>query len=117
MLIMRVGENEILTVEEVAKILGIHQHTVRKYIKQGVIKGFSKVGAFLIPATEVEKFKKIKKEWLTMEEVQKKLGVSRTTVWSWVKQGILKPVKIGRFLYFRPEEVEELLGRKKDKST
>jgi excisionase family DNA binding protein len=101
------------TVEEVSETLGIHPHTVRSYIKQGVLKGVKKAGTFLILGTEVERFLKIKNEWLTMKELQNKLGISRVMVWHYIKKGKLKPTKLGRFLYFNPEEVEKLLETQK----
>jgi excisionase family DNA binding protein len=50
--------------------------------------------------------------FVTAEEVQKMLGIRRSTLYSWVKQGKLRPVRAGRGLLFSREEILRLLGRK-----
>ena len=48
---------------------------------------------------------------LSSEEAQDKLGISRPTLYLWVKQGKLKPRRAGRGLRFEEDEVMRLLGR------
>lgn len=48
---------------------------------------------------------------LSSEEVQKALGISRPTLYLWVRQGKLKPQRVGRALRFEEDEVMRLLGR------
>lgn len=48
---------------------------------------------------------------LNSEEAQEKLGISRPTLYLWVRQGKLKPQRAGRGLRFEEDEVMRLLGR------
>jgi len=48
---------------------------------------------------------------LSSDEAQEKLGISRPTLYLWVKQGKLKPRRAGRGLRFDEDEVMRLLGR------
>ena len=45
------------------------------------------------------------------EEVQERLGISRPTLYLWVRQGKLKPHRAGRSLRFDETQVERLLGQ------
>jgi excisionase family DNA binding protein len=46
------------------------------------------------------------------EEAQDRLGISRPTLYLWVRQGKLKPQRAGRSLRFEETEIERLLGRR-----
>jgi excisionase family DNA binding protein len=48
---------------------------------------------------------------LNSEEAQEKLGISRPTLYLWVRQGKLKPQRAGRGLRFEEDDVMRLLGR------
>src|SRR6188474_1094907 len=48
---------------------------------------------------------------LSSDEAQEKLGISRPTLYLWVRQGKLKPQRAGRGLRFEEDEVMRLLGR------
>jgi excisionase family DNA binding protein len=48
---------------------------------------------------------------LSSEEAQEKLGISRPTLYLWVKQGKLKPQRAGRGLRFDEDEILRLLGK------
>jgi excisionase family DNA binding protein len=48
---------------------------------------------------------------LSSEEAQERLGISRPTLYLWVRQGKLNPQRAGRGLRFEEDEVERLLGR------
>src|SRR5476649_2608944 len=48
---------------------------------------------------------------LTVEQAQQRLGIRRPTLYSWVRQGKLHPVRAGRGLLFEEDEVMKLLGR------
>ncbi|HZE98901.1 MAG TPA: helix-turn-helix domain-containing protein [Planctomycetota bacterium] len=48
---------------------------------------------------------------LGSEEAQEKLGISRPTLYLWVRQGKLKPQRAGRALRFEETEIERLLGQ------
>src|SRR5579862_165157 len=45
------------------------------------------------------------------EEAQERLGISRPTLYLWVRQGKLKPQRAGRSLRFEETQVERLLGQ------
>ncbi|HLY09904.1 MAG TPA: helix-turn-helix domain-containing protein [Planctomycetota bacterium] len=45
------------------------------------------------------------------EEAQERLGISRPTLYLWVRQGKLKPQRAGRSLRFDETEIERLLGQ------
>ncbi len=48
---------------------------------------------------------------LGSEEVQERLGISRPTLYLWVRQGKLKPHRTGRALRFEEGEIERLQGQ------
>lgn len=50
-------------------------------------------------------------KFIGSEEAQEKLGISRPTLYLWVRQGKLKPQRAGRSLRFDETEVERLLGQ------
>src|SRR5436190_248129 len=51
-------------------------------------------------------------KFIGSEEVQEKLGISRPTLYLWVRQGKLKPQRAGRTLRFDETEIERLLGQR-----
>ncbi|MBI3858501.1 MAG: helix-turn-helix domain-containing protein [Planctomycetes bacterium] len=48
---------------------------------------------------------------MSSTEAQEELGISRPTLYLWVRQGKLKPQRAGRGLRFQEDEVMRLLGR------
>lgn len=46
---------------------------------------------------------------LKVSDVVKKLNISRRTVYYWIKEGILKTVRIGGIYRFHPEDIETLI--------
>lgn len=49
-----------------------------------------------------------KEEYLTPDETADHLGVSKNTLWRWMKSGYLCPVKIGRKSVYKLSEIEKL---------
>lgn len=47
---------------------------------------------------------------LRIEDLTKFFGVSRQTIYNWIRGGILKSVKIGRLVYFKVDDVKKLLN-------
>lgn len=45
---------------------------------------------------------------LTKQQVMELLGVSSTTLWLWERKGYLKPVKIGRKVFYSPKDIDNL---------
>lgn len=50
-------------------------------------------------------------KWLTRREVAMLLQISDTTVWRWVRDGYLKPIKLGNVERFRADEVDSIRER------
>ncbi len=49
---------------------------------------------------------------LTRREVMERLGVSETTLVRWDNSGYLRPVKVGRKVLYRPQDVDNLMRRR-----
>ena len=53
-------------------------------------------------------------ELISSADLQRLLGVSRTTISNWVKKGILPlPIKFGNLNYFLFEDVKDLISQKR----
>jgi excisionase family DNA binding protein len=50
-------------------------------------------------------------ELLTVEEAMAMLKVSRTSIWRWERQGVLKPIKLGRFVRYRKSDIDNMIKR------
>ena len=49
-------------------------------------------------------------ELITDDEMQRRLGVSRTTLYNWRKEGTLPYLRIGKKLFYRWKEIINKLG-------
>jgi predicted DNA-binding transcriptional regulator AlpA len=49
-------------------------------------------------------------KWLSPEQVSAMLGVDRTTLWRWKKQGYLKPAGIGGKIRYKTSDINKLLN-------
>lgn len=68
-----------------------------------------------IAAAVIEALKKnelVNDKYMSREEVAKTLNVGYTTLWSWDKLGILKPIRIGRKLHYKTDDVMNILKEK-----
>ena len=45
---------------------------------------------------------------LTPDEVASKYPISKVTLWRWAKDGLLKPVKMGRKSFYRQSDIERV---------
>lgn len=45
---------------------------------------------------------------LTPDEVASKYRISKVTLWRWGKDGLLKPVKMGRKSFYRQSDIERV---------
>lgn len=45
---------------------------------------------------------------LTPDEVASKYRISKVTLWRWAKDGLLKPVKMGRKTFYRQSDIERV---------
>lgn len=54
-------------------------------------------------------------KWLDNQEVCEILGISKRTLQTYRDKGILSYTQIGHKMYYRPEDVESLIGKLKTK--
>lgn len=47
---------------------------------------------------------------LTPDEVASKYRISKVTLWRWAKDGLLKPVKMGRKSFYRQSDIERVFN-------
>ena len=52
--------------------------------------------------------KKETENLLTPDEVASKYRISKVTLWRWAKDGLLKPVKMGRKTFYRQSDIERV---------
>lgn len=50
---------------------------------------------------------------LTPDEVVSKYRISKVTLWRWAKDGLLKPVKMGRKSFYRQSDIERVFDLNK----
>mgnify|MGYP000431347771 FL=1 len=50
---------------------------------------------------------------LTPDEVASKYRISKVTLWRWAKDGLLKPVKMGRKSFYRQSDIERVFDLNK----
>lgn len=50
---------------------------------------------------------------LTPDEVASKYRISKVTLWRWAKDGLLKPVKMGRKSFYRLSDIERVFDLNK----
>ena len=55
-------------------------------------------------------FSKPKETFLNIEEAASRLGVSRSTLWRWDKDGYLKKIKRGKKITYRLSDVERIIN-------
>jgi excisionase family DNA binding protein len=53
-----------------------------------------------------------KERMLTVKEVSEMLGVSRNTVYAWIKEGIIKALKFKRIIRIPESEIEKFLSKR-----
>ena len=53
---------------------------------------------------------KNEQELITDDEMQRRLGVSRTTLYNWRKEGTIPYLRIGKKLFYRWKEIINKLG-------
>ncbi|KAF2955839.1 helix-turn-helix domain-containing protein [Marinitoga sp. 38H-ov] len=49
-------------------------------------------------------------ELLTRNEVMELFKISAPTIYRWGKKGILKPIKIGKKVFYKKSDIEKLLN-------
>ena len=53
---------------------------------------------------------KPKETYLTVDEAALRLGVSRSTLWRWDKEGYLKKIKRGKKITYRQSDIERIIN-------
>ena len=48
---------------------------------------------------------------MSSDEVAKRLGVTKTTLWRWQKTGYLIPTKVGRKCFYHSSQIEKLMKK------
>ena len=67
----------------------------------------------LLEEAEIEKANSSKQdELITKKEVMENLNVSPTTLWLWEKRKYLVPVKIGRRVFYKHQDINKLMEGK-----
>lgn len=56
---------------------------------------------------------KVESPLLTPDEVASKYRISKVTLWRWAKDGLLKPVKMGRKSFYRQSDIERVFDLNK----
>lgn len=92
-----------LSTTQVAKLLGISSVAVFKRIKSGRIKA-QKIGrSYAVQPQHLAEFlpkkavaRGVGEEHLSLMEVSRMLGVTRMTVYNWIRKGILPSARVGR---------------------
>lgn len=46
----------------------------------------------------------------TAKELGELLGVGRTTIWRYQKEGLLKPIRVKRKVYYAEKDIEQLIN-------
>ena len=46
---------------------------------------------------------------LKVQDVMKRLNISRRTVYYWISEGILKPIRLGNLYRFHPRDIDQLI--------
>ncbi len=58
-----------------------------------------------------EKEADLAKEFIGDEELRERLGVSRTTLYNWRKEGIIPYKRIGNKIYYPWKAIQEIMGQ------
>jgi excisionase family DNA binding protein len=53
---------------------------------------------------------RVQETYLTPDEVAKMLGVSKSTLWRWNKNGYLKHTKCGRRPFYKKSDIDKIMG-------
>ena len=63
----------------------------------------------VLEASSIDDEAAFEKKWLTNEEAMEYLGLSRSTLHRWRKSGKIPYSKVGRNVYYRLEDIREML--------
>jgi len=84
--------NDMLSISEVARDLGVTEWTIRRWVRQGTLRKVRLAGKVWIPAEDVAKLKEreTRREWLNTAEAASLAEVPLRTLWEWLRNGSLR---------------------------
>lgn len=65
--------------------------------------------AAMVQETSTTLFPESDSSLITKKEAMQGFNVSHTTLWKWQKTGYLTPVKVGKKVYYRREDIKNLI--------
>ena len=106
-------ENMLLASQLVEEIRKKPNHISITLTGTGLMELIKAIRLVLIQEAEIEKANSSNQEELiTKKEVMENLNVSPTTLWLWEKRKYLVPVKIGRRVFYKHQDINKLMEGK-----
>jgi predicted DNA-binding transcriptional regulator AlpA len=66
-------------------------------------------------AKELKQAKGESEKLLTTDDVSGLLGVTRLTLWTWRKKGLIEPIRLGNLLRYRQSDIQTLIEKRSEK--
>ena len=107
-------ENELLMSQLISEIRKNPDHISLTITGTGLVELIKAVQQLIYEEINEEKANQQDSdiELITKQDVIDKLHVSSTTLWIWEKRKYLVPVKIGRRIFYKRRDVNNLMGGK-----
>ena len=106
-------ENILLANQLVSEIHKNPNHIILTLTETGVNAIIKAIRLALLEEMRVKESDSSDQESLiTKKEVMEKLNISSTTLWIWEKRKYLVPVKIGRRIFYKRQDIEDLTNGK-----
>ena len=104
-------ENKLLMSQLISEIRKNPDHISITVTGTGLMELTKAIQQVLHEEIEAEKKKTSDSELglMTRQEVQDKLNISPTTLWHWEKAKYLVPIKLGRRVYYKRQDIENLI--------
>ncbi len=108
------NENELLMSQLISEIRKNPDHISLTITGTGLVELIKAVQQVIYEEINEEKANQQDSdiELITKQDVIDKLHVSSTTLWIWEKRKYLVPVKIGRRIFYKRRDVNNLMGGK-----
>lgn len=107
-------DDELFAKKIIASISRGEKHVSVTLTDKSVIAFARELYRFILAENEenASEQKNEKDVLLTKKEAMDRLHVSSTTLWQWAKDQYLMPVKVGRKIYYRLDDLNNLLNGK-----
>ena len=104
-------ENKLLMSQLISEIRKNPDHISITMTGSGLMELARAIQQVLHEEIEAEKNKASDSELglMTRQEVQDKLNICPTTLWHWEKAKYLVPVKLGRRVFYKRQDIEKLI--------